>query len=380
VGLRVGIVGAGPAGLYFALLTKRRAPDADVVVVERGAADATFGFGVVFSDRALEFLRDGDPQTFAVLTRDIESWPIQRIRHQGEDVDIDGNGFSAIGRLDLLARLQNLVRAAGVEMQFGHEVTGLAAFADRDLVVGADGISSAVRAAHAAEFGPHVETMGNSFVWYGCARPFGCLTLSFVDTDWGPFVAHYYRYQSARSTFIVECDGATWRRAGLADMDDAMSRAFCENLFAADLQGSPLISNQSAWRNFPVVTNRAWHHGNVVLIGDALHSVHFSIGSGTRLAMEDAIALDRALAENGDDVAIGLAAFEAARRPVAEKILAAAGESAGWYESFGARMHLEAYDFAYDYMTRSGRMSDERLRQTAPRFAAAHAAREEPTG
>ena len=373
--VRIGIVGAGPAGLYFALLTKRRLPTADVVVVERNPADATFGFGVVFSERALAFLRDGDAATFAVLTRRMESWPHQRIRHQGEDVDIDGNGFSAIGRLDLLYLLQDLCRGAGVVMHFEHEITDLEGFADRDLVVGADGIGSSVREAHASAFGTRIGTMGNYFVWYGTDRPFDCLTLSFVASDQGPVVAHYYRYAPTSSTFIVECDAQTWHRTGFAGCDDAASRAACEALFADDLAGHRLISNQSHWRNFPVVTNRAWHHGNVVLIGDALRSVHFSIGSGTRLAMEDAIALDGALADAGDDIAAGLVAFEAARRPVVDKIMAAGGESAGWYEAFGARMHLDAYDFAYDYMTRSGRMSHDRLQGTAPRFAAAHAAR-----
>ena len=377
--MRIAIVGAGPAGRYFALLTKRRLPTADVVIVERNPADATFGFGVVFSEGALEFLRDGDGPTFAVLTRQMESWSHQRIRHRGEDVDIDGNGFSAIGRLDLLRLLQDLCRQAGVVMRFDRQVLDLEEFADRDLVVGADGVNSTVRQNAARDLGPDFGTdigaMSNYFVWYGTDRPFDRLTLSFVDTDHGPFVAHYYRYTPAMSTFIVECDARTWNRAGFAGLDDAASRAACEALFADDLGGHRLISNQSQWRNFPVVTNRAWHRGNVVLIGDALRSVHFSIGSGTRLAMEDAIALDAALAGADDDVGAGLAGFEAARRPVVEKILAAAAGSAGWYEAFGARMHLGAYDFAYDYMTRSGRMGDDRLRRTAPQFAAAHAAR-----
>lgn len=366
--MRIGIVGAGPAGLLFALLAKRRRPDAAVRVIEQNPADATFGFGVVFSHGALEFLARDAPQMHAALARVMETWPVQRIVHRGVAVDVDGNGFCAIGRLALLQLLQLECAQAGVELVFGRALDSLAPLADCDLVVGADGVNSLVRRTHAAAFGTRTEWLTNKFVWYGTTQPFDCLTLTFRENGHGAFVAHHYRYAPDRSTFIVECDAATWRRAGLGAMDDAASRAYCEDLFAPDLDGHPLVSNRSLWRNFPLLSNESWSAGNVVLIGDALRTGHFSIGSGTRLAFDDAIALDRALGEAGDDVPALIARFERERRPVVEKLVAAANSSSYWYERMADKMALAPLALAYDYMTRSGRMSDERLAQAAPRF------------
>lgn len=373
--LRIGIIGAGPAGLFFALLMKRRYPACDIRLVERDPADATFGFGLVFSERALAFLEDGDAETFSVLTAAMESWPDQRIVHRDEAVRIDGNGFAGIGRLKLLQLLHGLCRDAGVEIRFQRAVDTLARFDDCDVIVGADGINSLVRRHHAASFRPDIRLLTNKFIWYGTGQPFEYLTLTFRTNDDGAFVAHHYRYAPEMSTFIVECDAATWRRAGLEHMSAPESRAYCERLFAPDLGGHRLISNNSEWRNFPVVANRSWSAGKVVLLGDALRSVHFSIGSGTRLAMEDSIALCRAFEHAGDDVAAALARFEATRRPIVDKLLAAAANSFTWYEEFAAKMDLDAYELAYDYMTRSGRMSHERLRAIAPGFTAAWEAR-----
>ena len=362
--MRIYVVGAGPAGLLFALLAKRRFPAWRIEVTEQNPPDATFGFGVVFSQGALAFLERDAPDLHAALAARMESWPMQRIVHRDEAIDIDGNGFSAIARLQLIQFLQELCRAAGVEMQFGRR---LEAPPPADLVVGADGLNSVVRGTPG--FAPRIERLGNRFVWYGTRQRFECLTLTFRDSAHGAFVAHHYRYSPDMSTFIVECDAATWRRAGLERMSDAESRAYCERVFAADLGGHALLSNNSTWRQFPLLSNGVWSSGNRVLIGDALRSMHFSIGSGTRLAFEDAIALDRALAEAGADVPRALAAFERERRPVAEKLFAAAGASSTWYEEFPARMRrLDALGLAYDYMTRSGRMSDERLRALAPDF------------
>jgi hypothetical protein len=215
---------------------------------------------------------------------------------------------------------------------------------------------------------PAIEWLTNKFVWYGTTRRFDCLTLTFRENGDGVFVAHHYRYAPERSTFIVECDAATWRRAGFATMDDAASRAYCERLFAPDLDGHPLIANRSTWRNFPLLSNARWSAGNVVLIGDALRTGHFSIGSGTRLAFDDAIALDRALAEAGDDVPRLIAAFERERRPVVDKLVAAANSSSYWYERMADKMALSPVALAYDYMTRSGRVDDVRLADMAPRF------------
>jgi len=366
--MKIGIAGAGPAGLLFACLAKSRRPELDVRVLEQNPAGATFGFGVVFSHGALEFLARDVPAMHARLARELENWPIQRIVHRDTAVDIDGNGFCAIGRLALLELLQAECARLGVRMLFESPLDRLDAFADCDLVVGADGVNSTVRRARAETFRPSIAWLTNQFAWYGTTKPFDCLTLTFRPNDHGVFVAHHYRYAPDRSTFIVECDAATWRRAGFGSMDDAASRAYCERVFAADLDGHPLISNRSVWRNFPLLGCKRWSAGNAVLIGDALRTVHFSIGSGTRLAFDDAIALDRAFAEAGDDVPALLAAFERERRPVVDKLVAAAGASSYWYERMADKMTLGPIELAYDYMSRSGRMSDERLAETAPRF------------
>jgi 2-polyprenyl-6-methoxyphenol hydroxylase-like FAD-dependent oxidoreductase len=230
-----------------------------------------------------------------------------------------------------------------------------------------------VRNALAAQFAPGIELLGNRFAWYGTEQPFDCLTLTFRDSEHGAFVAHHYQHSPSMSTFVVECGETTWRRAGLDRLGDAESRAYCERVFAPDLGGRGLVSNKSLWRQFPLVRNERWvarrrPAGYAVLLGDALRTVHFSIGSGTRLAFEDAIALERALAECGEDLPRALDSFERERRPIVEKILAAANESSYWYEKFSEKMELEPWQLAYDYMTRSGRMSEERLRRLAPKF------------
>jgi 2-polyprenyl-6-methoxyphenol hydroxylase-like FAD-dependent oxidoreductase len=364
--MRAAILGAGPAGLLFALLAKRRFPRWGIEVFEQNPAGATFGFGVVFSQGALAFLERDAPDLQARLSARMESWPMQRIVHRNEAVDVDGNGFSAIGRLALIQFLQRLCEERGVQIRFGIR---LEAPPQADLVVGADGLNSVVR--QGAGFAPKIEWLSNRFVWYGTAQRFDCLTLTFRENEHGAFVAHHYRYAPAMSTFIVECDEPTWRRAGLDQMDDASSRAYCERVFAPDLGGHALVSNKSLWRQFPLLSNAVWRVDNAVLIGDALRSMHFSIGSGTRLAFEDAIALDRAFGVAGEDVPAALAAFERERRPVVEKLFAAASASSYWYEEFPARMsRFDALGLAYDYMTRSGRMSAERLRASAPKFMA----------
>jgi 2-polyprenyl-6-methoxyphenol hydroxylase-like FAD-dependent oxidoreductase len=368
--MRVAILGAGPAGLYLAYLIKRRDPGADVRVYEQNRADATFGFGVVFSDRALEFLAEDDPATLAAIAPHLQSWTDITLVQGGARVRIDGVGFAAIGRLQLLQILQARARSAGVAPAYQHAVANLDGFAGADLVVGADGVSSLVRRTYETEFGATSTHLRNRFAWFGTAKPFETLTQTFRRSDLGDFNAHHYRYAPAMSTFIVEVNEATFRRAGFDRMSEAASAAACGRVFADDLDGHPLVSNHSVWRRFPIVRNARWSHGRCVLIGDALHTAHFSIGSGTRLAMEDAIALDRALAAHPGEVATALRSFEAARRPIVEKLIDAANASGAWYERFADHMALAPLDFAMSYLTRSGRIGLERLRQTSPRFVA----------
>jgi 2-polyprenyl-6-methoxyphenol hydroxylase-like FAD-dependent oxidoreductase len=367
--MRVLIVGGGPAGLYFGGLLKRSFPSYSVTILERNPQGATYGFGVVFPEAALSYLGEADKASHARILGALETWRDLTLVHRDRRVTIDGNGFSGIARLELLRLLEAFCQEAGVVLRHGVEarVEDLAKF---DLVVGADGINSLVQSTGHAVFKPRVDTLTNWFIWYGTTRVFDTLTLTFRDSEDGHFVAHHYRYGPAMSTFIVECDAPTHAAAGFGKMSEAESRAYCQGLFAADLDGNALVSNNSTWRQFPVSTVENWTNANRVLIGDALRSVHFSIGSGTRLALEDAIALWRAVLEFPKDVPLALRAFEAARRPVVEKLLAAAQGSYAWYEDIARHMRLDPLDLAYQYMTRSGRVDEARLRHIAPRFMA----------
>jgi 2-polyprenyl-6-methoxyphenol hydroxylase-like FAD-dependent oxidoreductase len=328
---------------------------------------------VVFSEQALDFLRADDPETVDAITPRMESWKNITLNLHGQSVEIDGIGFSSIGRLELLTILQQRVRAAGVAARYDATIKSLDELAGYDLIVAADGLNSLVRRGFEKQFGATVSHSTNKFAWYGTGKRFATLSQTFVKTDLGFFNAHHYRYSPSMSTFLVECDAATWHAYGFEHKTIEQSQAICEEIFADTLDGHSLVSNKSVWRNFPWIWNENWSHGNMVLIGDALHTAHFSIGSGTRLAIEDAIALTKAL-EAETEIAAGLARYQSERKPVVQKLVTAARTSADWYERFPEHMKLDLMDFAYSYITRSGRIADARLRAMSPEFMARYEA------
>lgn len=368
--MKILIAGAGPAGLYLAYLVRRRLPGWEIRIVEQNPRDATFGFGVVFSDRALEFLKADDPETFELITPAMETWTNLTVVHRGTAVVIDGVGFAAIGRLALLRLLQARLASVGVQPEYRRAIATAEELRGYDLVVAADGLNSTVRWLQGDAFGTTVRPLRNRFAWFGTSQNFETLTQTFVAGEHGTFNAHHYRHAPGMSTFVVECDPDTWERAGFAAMDEPATLAYCEAVFADTLQGHRLVSNNSIWRNFPNLRNARWAAGNVVLLGDAQLTAHFSIGSGTRLAMEDAIALEKSLFEFKNDLPGALAAFEAARRPIVEKLVAAADASADWYEHFPEHMRLAPREFAWSYIQRSGRIDPEKLHGIAPKFVA----------
>ncbi len=370
--MRIKIIGGGPAGLLFAMLMRKHDASHEVTVFEQNPADATYGWGVVFSDVALRFIRDVDPAFFAEFTQNHARCDRMEIVHRGTVVPVRGNGFSRVSRIELLRVLHDNCRRVGVELRFGERVAMVEAAGPADLIVAADGINSPVRESLRGHFEPTVETRRNRFAWYGTPRLFDAVTLIFRPDPAGVFIAHTYQYSDDLSTFLVECSPEAWQAAGLDRATDEESRAYCERVFADDLRGLPLLSKRSDWFLANVVRNRRWSKDNVVLLGDALRSVHFSLGSGTRMAMQDAIALFRAVVANRQDVRAALAAFEADRRPASEQFQDAAARSLDWYEAVDRRMHLSPLAFAYDYMTRTGRVSHNDIRRMDPAFASAY--------
>ena len=366
--MKVSILGGGPAGLYFSILLKMARPECNVALYERNRADDTFGFGVVFSDQTLDIFRRYDPVSHAAILKNFAYWDDIAIHFKNEIIRVGGNGFCGCSRQTLLRLLQERAAALGVALHFEQEITDLDIFAGSDLIVAADGINSRVRSLYEDHFKPAVDLRPNKFVWLGSTRPFDAFTFFFRETDHGVFIAHCYQYEQGHSTWVIETDPQTWERAGLAAMSEVESARFLEDVFAEELMGHKLITNRSLWRNFPMIRNARWVKDNIVLLGDAKATAHFSIGAGTKLAMEDAIALFEALQTHGDDVKTALAGFERDRREDVEKTQHAANVSLVWFEHLARFWNYDPVKFAFGLMTRSKSITYDNLAMRAPEF------------
>jgi 2-polyprenyl-6-methoxyphenol hydroxylase-like FAD-dependent oxidoreductase len=367
-------IGGGPAGLYLGILLKLSSPAHRIRVYERNRADDTFGFGVVFSDATLGNLAAADPVSHASIQAEFAHWDDIEIHHRGEVMVSTGHGFCGIERRRLLALLQARAAALGVELYYETDVPDANGVSDADLIVAADGVASGVRAAFSDQFKPDVVVRPNKFVWLGTTVPFRAFTFYFTETRFGLFRVHAYRYAQHGSTFIVECTDDTWRRAGFEHSSEDETVTTLQRLFANELDGHALLKNRSIWRNFPTVRCESWHARNshgvpIVLVGDAVHTAHFSIGSGTKLALEDIIALRDALIQKST-IDEALADYQALRRPDVLALQGAAQASLEWFEGTERYMAMSAAQFAYSLMTRSGRVSHQSMRKRDPALVA----------
>lgn len=371
--LKINIIGAGPGGLYFALLMKKANPDHDITVYEQNRADDTFGFGVVFSDETLENFMGQDTETYREITNQFAYWNEIEVRYKGARIRSGGHGFAGMARMTLLEIFQKRCRALGVKFEFETVVDNLEAYRDADVVLGADGVNSFVRDCVKEHLNPNIDYRKTKFVWLGTTQKFDAFTFIFKENDHGWFYNHAYQYGQgvgkAGSTWILETHEDTWRRAGLDKASEAETMAYFEDLFAEELDGHKLLSNKSIWRNFPVVTAESWHHENVVLMGDAIHTAQFSIGSGTKIAMEDAIALSSALG-SAETIEAAFLDYEAQRMDEVGRLQHTALISLGWYENARRYNVFEPPQYAFNFLSRSKSVTYENLALRDPAYGA----------
>ena len=368
--MKIVILGAGPAGLYSGLLIKKANPAHEITILERNPAGVTYGWGVVFSDRTLASFQRADYKTYEQITGRFVIWDAIDVHYRGELIRCGGHVIASIARKELLAILQERCLELGVTIRFDREVQHLVDVGEYDLLIAADGINSLARKTHPEQFSPTIEPGKARYIWLGAHKVLDAFTFIFCENEHGLFQVHAYPFSGDTSTFIVECDEASWLHAGLDQADEAQSLAYCQQLLAPYLQGVQLLSNNSKWISFPTLKTRHWRHGNVVLLGDSAHTAHFSIGSGTKLAMEDAIALAGAL-ERYSDLGTALDEYELERKPVVEVFQKAAQESQTYFETLKRYLNLAPMPFAFQLLTRSGRISYDDLRLRDIRFGQA---------
>jgi len=360
--MKITVIGGGPGGLYFSILTKKALPDCQIDVYERNKPDDSFGFGVVFSDETLgEFLKR-DMQSYELIRSRFAYWDDIIVARDGEQVSISGNGFCGCSRKTLLQLLHQRCREEGVNLHFEHPIDDLATFKDSDIIVAADGIGSLIRTQYQKEFGTTIEMKSNRFVWLGSTKPLDAFTYFFRTTPYGTFVAHTYQYEEGMSTWVIECSNPTWENSGFKVEDENDTVQKLTEIFKEELEGHPFITNKSHWRQFPHVTNKNWFHKNIVLLGDAKATAHFSIGSGTKLAMDSAIGLSDAVIANATTIQKAFEQYEATRRNSVEIIQNAACVSLDWFENMDRHVKHPFYRFAFGCMTRSKKVTYENLR------------------
>jgi anthraniloyl-CoA monooxygenase len=365
--MKIAIIGGGPAGLYSAILLKKQRPQAEITVYERNRPDDTFGFGVVFSDATLDNFEKYDLPSYQRITQEFAYWDDIAVHFRGTVHRVGGNGFCGCSRRTLLMILQDRARELGVHLLFEVDITDEARFADADLIVLADGINSHFRNKYIEHFAPEVDLRSNKFTWMGSTKPLDAFTFLFQETEWGPFIAHAYQYEAGRSTWIFETDPETFKRAGLEGLGEQESADRMHEIFKWFLGDHKLLINRSMWRNFPMIRNKRWVKDNMVLLGDAKATAHFSIGSGTKLAMEDAIALHDAMAK-APTVEAGLHDYEHGRREEVEKIQHSADVSLVWFEHVDRFWDFDPVQFAFGVMTRAKAITYDNLTLRAPDF------------